>query len=146
MAYENETALKVGSLSLTLADANFKSMVAVATNTVAGHSGDHIKSEAIKRGGIQGVNAYGILTNSRFVFGEGKPFKKQAVGTSLNITEKDKVVLDIPLADIVAISRGKQGFSPLMIIETNAGDYRFAFMRKSTCEEWETAFNDILGK
>ena len=146
MAYENETALKVGALSLTLTDANLKSAIAVATGTIAGHAGTHIKSEAIKKGGIQGVNAHGILTNIRFVFGEGKAFKKQAVGALLNITEKDKVVIDIPLADIIAVSRGKQGFSPLIVIETNAGDYKFAFMKKATCDEWEAAFNNILGK
>ena len=146
MTYENETALKVGPLSLTLTEANFKSAIAVATDSVAGHEGSHIKSEAIKRGGIQGVNAHGILTNKRFIFGEGKPFKKQTVGAPLSISEKGKVVLDIPLEDILKISEGKQGFSPLMIIETNAGDYRFAFMRKSACEEWEKALNDIIKK
>ena len=116
MTYANETAIKAGAV--TLSNANLKDAVSAIAGAVAGQMaggfvGGHIKSAAMRKGGNLGMNGHGILTSSRFIFGTGKGFKKQAAGDPLGITDRDDVVMDIPVADITAVSRGKQGFSTL---------------------------------
>ena len=149
MAYENETALKVGFV--TLSNYSLKNVAGVIANSVAGYAaggylGEELSDAATKRAGELGMNGHAILTDKRFVFGSGKAFKKQPVGAPLGLTEKDKVAINIPLDGINAVSRGKQGFSTLIVLETNAGNFNFAVMKKAVFEEWEAAINNALGK
>jgi len=141
----NEVVLKEGFV--TFSNANLKdAAVGIAGTLAGGIIGNRLARKAADN---LGKNGHGVLTDRRFVFGNSKPLKKIAVGTSVNFGEhraKGDIVFDIPLADIVGISQGKQGFSTLFILETNDGVYKFALMKKSQYPEWESAFNKALGK
>jgi len=89
-----------------------------------------------------GANGQAVLTDRRFVFGTGKALKKAVVGAQVNFAgplAKCDIILDIPLADINAVTSGKQGLSTLLVIEANSGTYKFAFMKKAVHAEWEAA-------
>jgi len=96
-----------------------------------------------------GQNGHAVLTNERLVFGKGKTLKKMAAGESVSFEkslEKGDIAFDIVLAEITAITQGKQGLSAILNIETNDGTYKFAFMKKAQSTEWEDAINSARGK
>ena len=149
MSYENETILKTGSTTYT--NVSMKGAASSIAKTVAGIAvggmvGEELQESAIKKNASMNMGGQAVLTNGRFIFGTGKNLKKLPSGGPLAITEKDDIYLDIPLASIISVTLGRQGFSPVFAVETNEGIFKFAFMKKSSCEDWEGAINKVLGK
>ena len=141
----NEVVLKVGAVTFT--NANIKdAAAAIGGSLVGGIIGRRVARTASDN---LGKNGHGVLTDRRFVFGNSKALKKIAEGTTVSFSvhrAKGDIDFDIPLMDIAAFSKGKQGFSTLFALETNAGEYKFALLKKSQFPEWEAAFNKALGK
>ena len=143
--YANETALYIGAVTFT--NANLKdAAAAIAGNRVGGIIGSRISWNAMDN---LGRNGHGVLTDKRFVFGSSGPLKKIIVGSIVDLSgylARGDIYFDIPLADILSFSKGKQGFSTLFELETNDGVYKFALLFKSQYPGWEAAFNKVLGK
>jgi hypothetical protein len=149
MSYENETILK--SESTTYTNVNMKTAIATAAKAatgiaVGGIVGDAIYNSAVVKATAANTGGQAVLTNGRFIFGAGRKLKKLPVGGPLTLTKKDEIYLDIPLATILSVTQGKQGLSPVFAVETAEGTFKFAFMKKSKCDEWEAAINKALGK
>ena len=149
MSYENETVIKKESTTYT--NVSMKGAAASIAKTVAGAAvggmvGGALQDSAVKKATAANTGGQAVLTTGRFIFGAGKKLKKLPVGGPLTIDKKDEVFLDIPLATIVSVTQGKQGLSPVFAVETNEGVFKFAFMKKAKCEEWEAAINKALGK
>jgi len=143
--YANETAIKVGAVTFT--NINLNDVAAAIGGALAGGE----NSRRIAWGAMDnlGRNGHGILTDKRFVFGSSGPLKKITEGSIVDLAgyrAKGDIYFDIPLADILSFSKGKQGFSTLFALETNDGVYKFALLWKSRYPEWEAAFNKVLGK
>ena len=145
LEYANETAHFTGAVTFT--NANLKdAAAALAGNRAGGIIGSRISWNAMDN---LGRNGYGLLTDKRFVFGSSGPLKKITVGTIVNLAKyraKGDIYFDIPLADILSFSKGKQGLSTLFALDTNDGEYKFALLFKSQYPGWEAAFNKGLGK
>ena len=147
MSYENETVLKVGSTTYTnvtkkgVANAVAKT---AAAYTVGGYAGGDLLDSAQKKVADMNMGGIAVLTEARFIFGTGKELKKLPVGGPMALGKKDEVYFDIPLATISSVTQGKQGLSPVFAIETHEGVFKFAFMKKSTSEEWEAAINNAI--
>jgi len=145
VANPNETALYIGAvtfINLNLKDA----AIAIAGTLAGGEISGHIARGAA---GNLGKNGHGVLTDRRFVFGNSGPLKKIKEGSVVNLAasrSRGDIDFDIPLADILSFSKGKQGFSTLFTLETNDGEYKFALLFKSRFPGWEAAFNKVLGK
>jgi hypothetical protein len=149
MPYENETVLKIESTTYT--NVTMKGAAASIAKTATGVAlggivGDALQDSAMKKVATMNMGGQAVLTNGRFIFGTGKKLKKLPVGGPFVISEKDEVYFDIPLATIISVTQGKQGLSPVFAIETIEGVFKFAFMKKSKCEEWEAAINNALGQ
>ena len=149
MSYENETVIKVESTTYT--NVSMKGAAASIAKTAAGAAvggmvGGALQESAVKKATAMNTGGQAVLTNGRFIFGAGKGLKKLSVGGPMAITDKDDIYLDIPLATIVSVTQGKQGLSPVFAVETEEGVFKFAFMKKSKCEEWEAAINKALGR
>ena len=149
MSYENETIIKIESTTYT--NVSMKGAAASIAKTVAGLAvggmvGGALQESAVRKATAMNTGGQAVLSNGRFIFGAGKKLKKLPVGAPLAITEKDEVFLDIPLATIISVSQGKQGLSPVFAIETDEGIFKFAFMKKAKCDEWEAAINKALGR
>jgi hypothetical protein len=149
MSYENETILKIESTTYT--NVSMKTAIATAAKAVTGAAvggivGDALQDSAVRKATAANTGGQAVLTTGRFIFGAGRKLKKLPVGGTLIIDKKDEVFLDIPLATIISVTQGKQGLSPVFAVETHEGVFKFAFMKKSKCEEWEAAINKALGK
>ena len=147
MSYENETILKTESTTYTnvsMKGAASSIAKAAAGVAVGGMVGDALQNSAVRKATAMNTGGQAVLTNGRFIFGAGKNLKKLPVGGPLAIAMKDEVYIDIPLATIIAVTQGKQGLSPVFAIETHEGVFKFAFMKKSKCEEWEAAINNAI--
>ena len=149
MSYGNETILKIESTTYT--NVSMKTAIATAAKAAAGVAvggivGGALQDSAVKKATAANTGGQAILTTGRFIFGAGKKLKKLPVGSTLTIDKKDEIFLDIPLVTIVAVTQGKQGLSPVFAVETHEGVFKFAFMKKTKCEEWEAAINKALGK
>ena len=149
MSYENETIIKMESTTYT--NVSMKTAIgtvakAVTGAAVGGMVGDALYDSAVVKATAANTGGQAVLTNGRFVFGAGRKLKKLPVGGPLTIDKKDEVYLDIPLATIISVTQGKQGISPVFAIETHEGEFKFAFMKKSKCDEWEAAINNALGR
>ena len=141
----NETALYIGAVTFT--NVNINDAAAAIGGALAGGE----NSRRIAWGAMDnlGRNGHGVLTDKRFVFGSSGPLKKIGEGAAVNLAAlraKGDIYFDIPLADILSFSKGKQGFSTLFSLETNDGEYKFALLWKSQYPGWEAAFNKVLGK
>ena len=149
MPYENETVLKAESTTYTnvsrkgATESIVKSVVGTA---VGGIVGEVLQDSAMKKNAEMNMGGIAVLTNGRFLFGTGKGLKKLAVGGPMTLAPKDEVYIDIPLGAIVSVTQGKQGLSPVFAVETHAEVFKFAFMKKSKCDEWEAAINQALGR
>jgi len=143
--YANETVLREGFATFT--NASWANVLAAAMSS-GRTARSRRRAETARRN--LGMNGHGVLTDTRFVFGKGKDLKKMPVGSSVNFEEsiaKGDIAFDIPLADISTVTKGRQGFSTLFVIETSDGDvYKFAVMKKSAYEAWQAAFDNALGK
>ena len=149
MLYENETILKTESTTYTNVSAKgaAESIVKGAVGTaVGGIVGDVLQDSAVRKATDMNTGGQAVLTNCRFVFGAGKNLKKLPVGGPLTLGVKDEIFIEIPLAAIVAVTQGKQGLSPVFAVETHGEVFKFAFMKKSKCDEWEAAINQALGR
>ena len=149
MSYENETIIKTESTTYT--NVSMKGAAASIAQTAAGAVvggmvGGALQDSAVKKATAMNTGGQAVLTNGRFIFGAGKNLKKLPVGGPLVIAVKDEVFVDIPLPTIISVTQGKQGVSPVFAIETHEGVFKFAFMKKSKCEEWEAAISKALGK
>ena len=147
MSYENETVLKVESTTYT--NVSMKSAAAAVAKTVAGVAvggmvGDELMESAVRKTATMNMGGIAVLTDGRFIFGTGKGLKKLSAGGAMELGKKDEVYFDIPLATIISVTQGKQGLSPVFAIETHEGTFKFAFMKKIKCEEWEAAINDAM--
>ena len=89
-----------------------------------------------------GANGRGILTNARFIFGTGKALKKQLAGAPVDLAKAGDY-FDIPLASINAITKGKQGFYALLVIEADGGAYKFA-VKQADYDAWEAALKGAM--
>ena len=143
--YANETVLYIGAVTFT--NANMKDAAAAIGGTLAGGE----NSRRIAWGAMDnlGRNGYGVLTDKRFVFGSSGPLKKITQGSIVDLSgyrARGDIYFDIPLADILSFSKGKQGFSTLFALETTGGEYKFALLWKSRFPGWEAAFKKVLGK
>ena len=141
----DEVVLKQGFVTFT--NANLRDAATLLAHT-AGSAFVSNRRARIAADNL-GKNGQGVLTDKRFVFGTGKALKKIAAGEALNFADplaRGDIVFNIPLAEITAVTKGKQGFSTLFALETNDGVYKFALMKKSQYDEWEAAFNKALGK
>jgi hypothetical protein len=87
-------------------------------------------------------NGRGMLTSQRFIYSRHKIGTILAIGAFANLTQGD-YEFDIPVSEIKAVSRGKQGLSSnVLVIETKKGDtYKFAVTKFL---EWEIALNNVL--
>jgi len=141
----NETALYAGPVTFT--NANLKDAAAAIGGTLAGGMVGRRMARAASNN--LGRNGHGLLTDKRFVFGSSSSLKKITQGADINLAAlraKGDIYFDIPLADILSFSKGKQGFSTLFALETNDGVYKFALLFKSRYPGWEAAFNKVAGK
>ena len=149
MSYEHETILKTESTTYT--NVSMKGAAASVAKTVAGAAvggmvGGALQDSAVRKATAMNTGGQAVLTNGRFIFGAGKNLKKLPAGGPLAIVAKDEIYIDIPLATIVSVAQGKQGLSPVFAVETHEGVFKFAFMKKSKCDEWEAAINKALGR
>jgi len=141
----NETVLYTGAVTFTNANLN-DAVGAIAGTMIGSQNGRRLAWGAMDN---LGRNGHGVLTDKRFVFGGSGPLKKITSGSTVNLAgyrAKGEIYFDIPLADIVSFSKGKQGFSTLFVLETNDGVYKFALLFKSRYSGWEAAFKKIPGK
>ena len=149
MSYENETVLKAESTTYTnvsrkgAAESIVKSVVGTA---VGGIVGDALQDSAMKKNLEMNMGGVAVLTTGRFLFGTGKGLKKLSAGGPMTLTPKDDIYIEIPLCAIDAVSQGKAGLSPVFSVETKDEAFKFAFMKKSKCDEWEAAINNALGR
>jgi hypothetical protein len=149
MPYENETVLKAESTTYTnvsMKGAATSIAKTVAGATVGGMIGGELMESAVRKTATMNMGGIAVLTDGRFIFGTGKGLKKLSAGGAMELGKKDEVYFDIPLATIISVTQGKQGLSPVFAIETHEGVFKFAFMKKSKCDEWEDAINKALGK
>jgi len=143
MAYENENILQAGFITLVSIHAG-DTKTAVGVAILAGLGIDP-SAEAHNKVMNMAENGYGVLTNHRFVYSPDKAYKKLAAGQPFTLDDST-VKLSLMLTDFISISQGKQGFSPLLIMETAAGTFKFAFMKKAVCDAWEAALHQATGK
>jgi len=142
MAYQNETILQAGFITLVSINAG-DTKTAVGVAILAGLGFEN--AEATNKVMNMAENGYGVLTNYRFIFSADKAYKKLAAGQPFTLDEST-VKAGLMLPDFISITQGKQGFSPLLIMETTAGTFKFAFMKKAVCDTWEAALHQATGK
>jgi len=138
MTQTNETVLMAGFT--TFINVNLKDVATLLTHEVGSK-----RAEAARKN--LGQNGHAVLTNLRFVFGKGKRLKKVSVGEPADFTEalaKGDIVFDIALDEMISVTKGKQGFSTTLNIDTDDGTYKFAFMKKAKFALWEDAINKAL--
>ena len=152
MSYENETIVKVGSLTYSNIDAKMAAggiAQTLAGMALGGLVGGALVDGANRKFVENNTTAVCVLTNARFVFGKGKGFKKSAAGGALVLTPKDEVYFDIPFQFIKSITQGKAGLSPAVVfgMEGEEGaEIKFCGMKKATIDEWEAALHQATGK
>jgi len=140
-----EVVLKVGAVTFT--NANLKDAATAIGGTLAG--GILGKRAANNAAQNLAQNGHGVLTNMRFVFGSSKAFKKIPAGSPFSVAQygaKGDIVFDIPLAEIISFTQGKQGFSTLFALETMDSVYKFALLKKTDFPEWDAAFFQARGR
>jgi len=142
MAYQNETILQAGFITLVSINAgDTKTAVGVAILAGLGLENEAATNQVMN----MAENGYGVLTNYRFIFSADKAYKKLAAGQPFTLDEST-VKVGLMLTDFISITQGKQGFSPLAVMETTAGTFKFAFMKKAVCDAWEAALHQATGK
>jgi len=142
MAYQNEIITHTGFTTLVSIEAgDTKTAVGVAILAGLGWENEAATNKVMN----MAENGYGTITNYRFIFGTDKAYKKLAAGQQFTLDES-LVKAGIMLPDIISITQGKQGFSPLLVMETTAGFFKFAFMKKAVCDQWEAIMHQVTGR
>ena len=77
------------------------------------------------------IHGFGILTNARFVFGEGGKLKKLAAGAPLTVTPKDEIHFDIPFEAIKSVSLGRHGLYHVCVIEVEEREFKNTYVIES---------------
>lgn len=84
-------------------------------------------------------NGHAMLTNQRFIYSKHSLAKIAVMGALVNLTKGD-FDFDIPVSDITKIEETKRLLSKILVIQTQAEEYKFFFTK---LEEWKIAFSNV---
>jgi hypothetical protein len=147
--YENETIAKMEKcyyMNVTVGSALKGIAQTVGGAALGGIIGRGMMNASQKALNASQIHGFAILTNARFVFGEGGKLKKLAAGAPLTVTPKDEIHFDIPFEAIKSVSLGRHGLYHACVIEVEEREFKFAFSKQAVAEEWVAALQQALGR